>query len=312
MFALRTAQSGDAGIGRSLNGHAGAGWNGIVLPRWLRKPARVLGRMFGGEVEAPRYAATIMTAAFLSITGAYGAIIGGHGPQIVQAITARSGFAVDDVRMAGNRETSEIDILEKLQLDGWTSLIGFDADAARARIAAMPWVSSASVRKIYPDVLEVEIAEKKPLAIWQNGRQLSLIDDGGHIIVPFGSQRFATLPLFIGDGANARASEFLGRLAAVPELASRVRAFIRVADRRWDLRLENGVTIRLPEHGEDAAIAEIAALDREQGILSRDIVAVDMRLDDRLIVKLTPDAATRREAALIEQARKSGKPGKKI
>jgi cell division protein FtsQ len=284
----------------------------LILPRWLRRPARLLGRLFSGDVTAPRYAATAMTAIFLSATGVYGAVIGGHGPSIVQAVTARSGFAVEDVRMAGNRETSDIDILEQLGLDGWTSLVGFDADAARERIAQMPWVASVSVRKIYPNALEVEIAEKVPLAIWQHGQQLSLIDGDGRIIVPYYNPRFASLPLLIGAGANERAGEFVARVRRTPELASHVKAFIRVADRRWDLRLENGVTIRLPEQGEDAAIAEIARLDRERSILSRDVVAVDMRLEDRLVVKLSPDAALRREAAVADQVKRAGKPGKKI
>lgn len=312
MFALKSAQVARKDVDGSAVSRAANVWDGLVLPRWLRKPARVLGRLLGGEVAVPRYAATTMTAVFFSATGVYGAILGGHGPAIVQAVTARSGFAVEDVRMAGNRETSEIDVLQELGLDGWTSLIGFDADAARERIAKMPWVTGASVRKIYPNVIEVEIAEKKPLAIWQHGQQLSLIDGAGRIIVPFNHQRYATLPVFIGAGANERAGEFMARVARTPELSARVKAYIRVADRRWDLRLENGVTIRLPEHGEDAAIAEIARMDREQGILSRDVAAVDMRLEDRIVVKLTPDAATRREAALTEQAKKAGKPGKKI
>ncbi len=74
------------------------------------------------------------------------------------------GFAVDQVRVSGNKETSEIDILERLDLDGWTSLVGFDAEAARARITGLPWVKVAAVRKIYPDALEVRIEEREPFA----------------------------------------------------------------------------------------------------------------------------------------------------
>src|SRR5690606_38698373 len=120
-----------------------------------------------------------------------------------------------------------------------------------------PWVKSASVRKIYPDVLEVTLEEREPFAIWQHGRELSLIDVDGRIIVPFRSERFATLPLVIGRGANERAADFVDRLERVPEPSARTRAIIRVADRRWDIRLENGITIRFPENGLDAAIDEI-------------------------------------------------------
>ena len=307
MSALRSAKGG-----RGMAAGAAAAWDRLVLPRWLRRPARLAARLASGEIAYPRFAATLGTAGFLALTGLYGAILGGHMPSVVQGVAAHGGFAVDDVRMAGNKETSDIDVLEKLELTGWTSLVGFDADAARERIAGLPWVESASVRKIYPDVLEVTIEERKAFAIWQHGRELSLIDSEGRIIAPFRQERFATLPLVIGRGANERAAEFLSRLDRVPGLAARTKALIRVADRRWDLRLENGIAIRLPEFGEDAAVDEIARLDREQGILSRDIAAVDMRLEDRLVVQLTPDAVVRREAALKEQEKLRGKPGKRI
>ena len=307
MSALRSAKGG-----RGMAAGAAAAWDRLVLPRWLRRPARLAARLASGEIAYPRIAATLGTAGFLALAGLYGAILGGHMPSVVQGVAAHGGFAVDDVRMAGNKETSDIDVLEKLELTGWTSLVGFDADAARERIAGLPWVESASVRKIYPDVLEVTIEERKAFAIWQHGRELSLIDAEGRIIAPFRQERFATLPLVIGRGANERAAEFLSRLDRVPGLAARTKALIRVADRRWDLRLENGIAIRLPEFGEDAAVDEIARLDREQGILSRDIAAVDMRLEDRLVVQLTPDAVVRREAALKEQEKLRGKPGKRI
>ena len=307
MSALRSAKGG-----RGMAAGAAAAWDRLVLPRWLRRPARLAARLASGEIAYPRFAATLGTAGFLVLAGLYGAILGGHMPSVVQGVAAHGGFAVDDVRMAGNKETSDIDVLEKLELTGWTSLVGFDADAARERIAGLPWVESASVRKIYPDVLEVTIEERKAFAIWQHGRELSLIDSEGRIIAPFRQERFATLPFVIGRGANERAAEFLSRLDRVPGLAARTKALIRVADRRWDLRLENGIAIRLPEFGEDAAVDEIARLDREQGILSRDIAAVDMRLEDRLVVQLTPDAVVRREAALKEQEKLRGKPGKRI
>lgn len=311
MFALRSG-SGRLRGARGAAGVVAPAREAFVLPKLLRKPARFLHRVMAGDIAAPRYAASILSAVYLGAAGLYGMVLGGHTDAVVQAITARSGFAIEDVRMAGNKETSEIDVLEKLQLDGWTSLIGFDAEAARQRIAELPWVERVSVRKIYPDAVEISIAEKKPLAIWQHGRELSLIDRNGKIIVAFNHDRYATLPFFIGAGANERASEFTQRMAKTPELSSRIRAFIRVADRRWDLKLENGVTVRLPEFGEDAAIAEVVALDAEHGLLSRDLAAVDMRLEDRVVVKLTPEAVTRREAALKDMKKKSGAAGKKI
>lgn len=313
MFALKTGQSGEAGGPRPAFFGLSLSPDNFVLPRWLRRPARLIARMCDGDYRPPRHAGVIATAIFLSSSVLYGAWLGGHMPAAAQAVTARLGFAVDEVRVSGNKETSEIDILERLDLDGWTSLIGFDAEAARARIAELPWVKVAAVRKVYPDELEVRIEEREPFAIWQHGRQLAIVERDGRVIAPFEGGRHAMLPLVIGYGAAERAADFVNRIRQHPELASRVKAYIRVAARRWDLRLENGITIRLPEAGEDAAIAEVLRLDREEGLLSRDIAVVDLRLEDRLVIRLTPEAMERRTTLLAEREKAAKKkPGKSI
>lgn len=280
---------------------------GFVLPRSLRRPARLLARFTSGEIAAPRGSCTIMTVALLAAAGLYGCYVGGHVPVIAQAVTSRTGFAMDQVRLTGNRETSEIDILETLGLSGWTSLVGFNVEAARERVAGLPWVESASVRKVYPDLLEVNVVERKPFALWQQGRELSIIDASGRIIVPFNGVHHAGLPLVVGPGAAQAAESFVRKVGNYPQLASKVKGYVRVADRRWDLWLENGVTIKLPEQGEDAAIAELLELESEQAILSRDISVVDLRLSDRIAVQLTEDGAARRAEAVaaMEKARKS-------
>jgi cell division protein FtsQ len=237
--------------------------------------------------------------------GLYGAVLGGHMPSVVQAVTARTGFAVSAVRITGNRETSEIDVLGAIGLDGFTSLIGFDAEAARDRIAALPWAQAVTVRKIYPSAIEVLIEERDAFAVWQHGSELTLIEKSGKPIAPLSGSRHASLPLVVGMGAPERAEAFIAKIAALDGLSRRVVGYIRVADRRWDLRLENGITVRLPEHGEDAALAELVRMDRESGLLSTDIVAIDMRLPDRIAVQLSPDASVAREAALKERLGKA-------
>jgi cell division protein FtsQ len=271
------------------------------LPRWLRRPVRILGRLGEGDFTAPPYSATILSAVLIGSSLAYGGYLGGHLDGFVQGVTARTGFAVDQIKVVGNRETSEIDVLDRLELDGWTSLIGFDAGAARQRIETLPWVELAAVRKVYPHALEVRVEERQPFAIWQQGRDLSVIEKSGRIIAPYVGGREAGLPLIIGIGAPERAPDLLARLAQYPELTARVKGYIRIGERRWDLKLENGITVKLPEEGEDQAIADLVRMDRETGLLTRDIVAVDMRISDRLAVELSPEAMTARQAMLKQK-----------
>ncbi|MEZ5812080.1 MAG: cell division protein FtsQ/DivIB [Rhizobiaceae bacterium] len=319
MFALKSAFWGGkvrrgaqmpVEIGKPGHAVAHDGRRGIVLPRVLRRPARLAGRLIQDGADTPRHAAMIMSLALLTSFAAYGAVLGGHMPSIVQAVTARTGFAVEEIRISGHKQTSEIDIIGQLDLGGWTSLLTFSAAAARDRLAALPWVDNVSVRKAYPSTLEIRIDERKPFAIWQNGSALTLVEKSGASIVAFPGGDFASLPLVVGLGAPEHAAGIVARVAAEPDLARHVKAFIRVADRRWDLRLDNGITVKLPETGDEEAMADLVALDRSQGILSRDVASIDMRLGDRLTVRLTPDAVKHREAALKEREKRRRKDSK--
>jgi len=284
----------------------------FVLPRFLRKPFRFAVRLFQGNINVPRYAGTIGMLGFLGATGVYGMVLGGHSENMVKATASTLGFAIEDVKVVGNNETSDIDILGQLELDGETSLVGLSAEAARQAIAKLPWVESAEVRKVYPGTLLVSLEERKAFAVWQNGQELSLIDSAGDTIVPFRPGRYNALPLVVGEGAEKRVKGFVDEVAAYPALAGKVRAYIRVADRRWDILLENGVRIMLPENEPMKALAEVEKMDSEKNLLSRDIAAVDMRLDDRVTVQLTASGMEQREKFLADRKKELARTGKRV
>lgn len=313
MSALKWGQ----GDGRGVNGAAlfdvSVPFGRFVPPRWLRRPLRMVSRLSEGAYRAPPYAATVLSAVLLLSSATYGAYLGGHLDGFVQGVTARTGFAVDQIKVVGNRHASEIDILDRLELNGWTSLIGLDVEAARDRIATLPWVEVATVRKVYPHTLEVRVEEREAFALWQQGSVLNVIERSGRIIAPFTGGELRKLPLIVGGGAPEHAPDLLARIDKFPQLAGRIKGYIRIGDRRWDLRLENGVTIKLPENDVDQALADVVRMDGESGLLSRDIVAVDLRIPDRVAVELSPDAATARMAALKEKPKGlTRKPEKKI
>ena len=307
MFALRAVP-----VVKSRNGgRTGALGSGVVFPRYLRRPARALARLMAGEYQPPRYAGVTLLAGFFTATALYGMALGGHTSEVLSTVTARTGFALSDIRVSGNLETSEIDVLGQLDLSGFTSLMGLDVDKVRGDVEMLPWIKSARVRKVYPSALDISITERKPFAIWQHGEALSVVQADGRVIAPFRNRRNATLPLVIGSGAPEHAAAFVDTVAQFPVLSTRVSAYILVAKRRWDIRLDNGVTVKLPEKGVTDALAEIAALDREQAFLSRGMTAVDMRLADRIVVELREDEALVLRASARERLGMPKKPGRR-
>ncbi|HXO00483.1 MAG TPA: cell division protein FtsQ/DivIB, partial [Stellaceae bacterium] len=185
-------------------------------------------------------------------------------------------------------------------------LLFLDAEAVRDRLKADPWIADATVLKLYPGQLQIDIVERSAFALWQQDGRLSVIADDGAVLEPYVSRRFLTLPLVVGKGAETRARDFLALLARYPQVASVTKAAIFVGERRWNLRLKDGLDIRLPENEVGNALAALSTLDKEDRLFSRDIVAVDMRLPDRLTVQLSDDAAKAREELF-----KDKKPKKK-
>ena len=104
--------------------------------------------------------------------------------------------------------------------------------------------------------------------------------------------------------ANKRIEEYVRLQKASADLRTPVRAGILVAGRRWTLRMQNGVDVKLPEIKPDDALTRLVQLDREARILQKDALAVDMRIEGRVTVTLTDEGAAARAEA---QARKSGK-----
>jgi cell division protein FtsQ len=124
-----------------------------------------------------------------------------------------------------------------------------------------------SVRKTYPNAIEVKLDERQPFAIWQRA-ELTVIEPSGKIIAPYRPADWRACPWSSGEGAETAAAAFVAKVEQFPDVAKRAKVYLRVAERRWDMQLDNGVVVKLPEFGEENALADLEAMDRESGLLS--------------------------------------------
>ncbi len=239
-----------------------------------------------------------LTLMVLAGAAGYGAARGGQLETFVaehgspEDVAARAlGFGVDIVTVSGATHMSEPRILTIAGVSARNSLPFFDVAAARARLEADPLVAHASVRKLYPNQIVIDIVERTPYAVWQKDGELKAIAADGAPIDEVHDSRYAGLPFVVGEGANARAREFAALLDAMQELKPRVEAGVLIGERRWNLRLKSGIDVKLPETDPEGAIARLLTLQREQRILDRDVLALDLRAPDRVFVRLTQDLA---------------------
>ncbi|MEW5422791.1 cell division protein FtsQ/DivIB [Amorphus sp. 3PC139-8] len=236
------------------------------------------------------------TAAALAVlvsSVAAGVSYGGHTATVLDTFGSAAGLRIAQVRMEGQRETSESAILAALGIGPDSSLLTLDAKSARTALLDLPWVEQASVRKALPGTVSIRIEEKQAAALWQHERSVAVIDRDGDVLADGLDARFIDLPLLVGAGANAHADDVLDLLAAYPSIAERTRALVFVGGRRWDVVLVNGVQLKLPADGAREALARLVELDLREGLFDRDIVSIDVRLPDRVAIRPSEDALAR-------------------
>lgn len=206
-------------------------------------------------------------------------------------LSAAAGLAVSDVVVQGRSRTSPDSILAALGAKRGTPIFAIDPAAAKLRLEAIPWVRTASVERILPGTLHVRLDEREPLALWQRNGRLELVDRDGVVLPTQHVDEFGNLLVLVGDDAPKEGAALLDMLAAEPQLETHVTAAVRVGGRRWNLHLDSGIDVELPEQNPIAAWHELARLDRTDGLLERDIRRVDFRLPDRLVVQPAPAPA---------------------
>lgn len=205
-------------------------------------------------------------------------------------MTADTGLAVDDVLVEGRNRTAPAAILTAVHVERGSPILAFDPHTAKTKLETLPWVRTATVERRLPDLVYVRLIEREPLAIWQLHGKLSVIDRAGQIIEGAPPELFTELPLVVGSDAPDHAAALLSVLDSEPELRIKVIAAVRVASRRWNVRLSGGIDVHLPESEPAAAWSHLAKIERQRGVLGRDVVTIDLRLPDRLIVRTTPGA----------------------
>ena len=260
-----------------------------------RSPRSVrLGRLNGDRVRGKWL---IVCALFLVSALVYGAWIGGQTARLfdalnggVEKLAVAAGFGVKRITVEGQSHATDAEITAALKAGPDTMMLGFDTDAAKARLEVVPWIRHAQVMRLLPSTLQVQIEERVPYAIWQNHGQTYVVDVEGVTLAPALREAYADLPLVVGEGAAKAASALYDALKPYGDLREKMIAASRVGDRRWTLKLASGLEIMLPDDNIDEALTSLIKLEKERGLLKRDIAAIDLRLLDRVTVRLREEA----------------------
>jgi cell division protein FtsQ len=281
------------------------GITGTVIPRRRQRAAWDTLFRVGPAIGAP----------MLIVGGVFGAMQLNGSPleqwlvqcavNIMVQSSGSLGLTVADITVEGRETTDRETILAALAAGPGTPILGISPIRAKAQLEGLPWVRTAVIERHLPGTIYVRLAERKPLALWQHSGKIQLIDREGAVIRVARLDRFAKLPMVVGEDAAGHAAKLFDMLASDPDLAMRVTAAIRVGDRRWNLRIDNAIDVLLPADETAYAWSELARLERSSAILKRDVQTIDLRLRDRLVLRVSSEPS--KEPAISKKARPPAK-----
>ncbi len=252
---------------------------------WLKPSVRALVRVW---IPLALAAGTVWA---LSGNPAVRAAVDAGWNKARDAVAARPELQVSTVAYPGASEALQAQIAALVPLELPVSSLDLDVVKIKEAVESLDAVKSAEVTVQGGGVLEIRAAERAPVLVWRDGDVLRLIDGEGQRVAEI-ARRAARpdLPLVVGTGADLAVSEIAALVEVLAPINGRLRGFVRVGERRWDVVLDRGQTIMLPENGAVTALRKVLSLHADEDLLNRDVVVVDMRNPDRPVLRLSENA----------------------
>ena len=167
-----------------------------------------------------------------------------------------------------------------------------DADAVRRAALRLPWVASASVRRVWPDTLQVAVTEHKPVARWGAS---ALLNEQGAVFTPAVESFPSGLPLLLGPpGLETVVMERMARInSALQPLRQQVLRLALDERRAWSVTLNNSVELLLGREDIDARVQRyVAAYPSALELRVTQLTAVDLRYTNGFAARWAPAVTT--------------------
>lgn len=217
--------------------------------------------------------------------------------RMTESLASHLGLGLDMVTVRGQRMTRDEDIFAILGLDNTRTMIDLDIGTMQRTVESLPWVSTATITRMTPGILDIRVEERRPFALWRHEGRDRLIDETGRVLAlaqpaAGNTGTYKELPRVTGVGAPEEATAFLRLVAHYPAVAERFVAAERVAGRRWTLRLKRDVSVLLPADAEAAALTDLARRHTEDGLLAKSAHILDFRAIGKPTLRPNSDLET--------------------
>ena len=242
------------------------------------------------HVGLPAFLAVMVAGIWLSDEDRRASLTGGIDG-LVQKVQNRDEFMVRMMTIEGASPVVDKGLRAMLPVELPASSFDIDLEKLRDRVLKLDAVEAIELRIKPGGVLSAVVTERVPVMLWRHARGIELLDKTGHRVASATSRDVRKdLPVIAGEGADKAAAEALALIDAAGPILPRLRGLERMGERRWDVVLDRGQRIMLPEEKAVMALEHAIALVRAQDLLARDVSVVDLRMGNRPILRLGLDA----------------------
>lgn len=207
--------------------------------------------------------------------------------------SAQSGLRLEEIVIRGRINTSEAELVQAIDVPWYHPMLKLDLERIHQDVSALGWVRGAEVHRALPSKLIITLHERHALALYQNDDGHQVIDRNGDVINGVKAERFTHLPVIKGPDAPAEAEEILTILRQESQLFADVWSLTYQSNRRWDVYLRNNIRIQLPEQDPGKAWARLAEMDREYRLTQRDVINIDLRVPNKLVIRPSRSTSTK-------------------
>jgi cell division protein FtsQ len=210
-----------------------------------------------------------------------------------------------NIQATGLTEVSRAEMLPVFGEDIGRNIFFVPLSERRKQLEEIPWVERATVMRLLPDQIRVQVVERRPVAFVRQGQQIGLVDTNGVLLTmpaAMMAQHNYSFPVVTGIEAHDPAASRKARMAVYERLLAELDSSSQHLSEQIseiDLSDPEDARVLMPEQGADilAHFGEDRFLERYQRYkqhisewkqLYPKLVAVDLRYDQQVVLEMAP------------------------
>ena len=196
-------------------------------------------------------------------------------------------FQINHVIIEGSKKSNKSEI-EKNVAEKNGNLISLSFNSIKVIVESSEWVKRASIKKILPSTLVINVTENDPYAIYLQEGKFFLLDLDGSIITEINIDNYQDDLLFVrGENSPELLDQLIKDISITfPNLIQTLEEVEFIEKRRWNLKLNNKLLVKLPDENIQQSLKNLKQLFEEQEVMQSNIIEIDLRIQGRAALKV--------------------------